>query len=201
MIIFCCSRCLTLDGASRFFAGAQTFWGQHASVTARSPRRFRDDFRQMRAFGMRWTRCFLPCRTEAELRDSDAIVQLAQKYGLVLYHTPNLANTPSRAELDEEIARMKQICTRYRDVPGFVVDICNEPSLKMATPGGESKDIHKSGFFEYFCDSGITVKSGGSRLLAFISLVGTSELPLWSKLVLWTPPPVWDLIFTFPQPS
>lgn len=129
---------LTLDGASRFFAGAQTFWGQHASVTARSPRRFRDDFRQMRAFGMRWTRCFLPCRTEAELRDSDAIVQLAQKYGLVLYHTPNLANTPSRAELDEEIARMKQICTRYRDVPGFVVDICNEPSLKMATPAFEA---------------------------------------------------------------
>ena len=128
----------TLDGASRFFAGAQTFWGQHASVTARSPRRFRDDFRQMRAFGMRWTRCFLPCRTEAELRDSDAIVQLAQKYGLVLYHTPNLANTPSRAELDEEIARMKQICTRYRDVPGFVVDICNEPSLKMATPAFEA---------------------------------------------------------------
>lgn len=129
---------LTLDGASRFFAGAQTFWGQHGSVTARSPRRFRDDFRQMRAFGMRWTRCFLPCRTEAEFRDSDAVVQLAQKYGLVLYHTPNLANTPSRAELDEEIARMKAICTRYHDVPGFAVDICNEPSFKMATPAFEA---------------------------------------------------------------
>lgn len=129
---------LTLDGASRFFAGAQTFWGQHGSVTARSPRRFRDDFRQMQAFGMRWTRCFLPCRTEAEFRDSDAVVQLAQKYGLVLYHTPNLANTPSRAELDEEIARMKAICTRYRDVPGFAVDICNEPSFKMATPAFEA---------------------------------------------------------------
>lgn len=129
---------LTLDGASRFFAGAQTFWGQHASVTARSPLRFRDDFRQMRAFGLRWTRCFLPCRTEAELRDSDAVVQLAQKFGLVLYHTPNLANTASRAELDEEAACMRRICARYRDVPGFAVDICNEPALKLTAPAFEA---------------------------------------------------------------
>lgn len=125
---------LTIDGESRFFAGAQTFWGQHESVTARSPRRFRDDFRQMRTFGLRWTRCFLPCRTEAEFRDSDAIVQLAQKYGFVLYHTPNLPNTASRVELDGEIDRMKRICRRYRDVPGFVIDICNEPVLRMNTP-------------------------------------------------------------------
>ena len=138
---------LTLDGESRFFAGAQTFWGQHQSVTARSPRRFRDDFRQMRDFGLRWTRCFLPCRTEAEFRDSDAIVQLAQKFGLAIYHTPNLAITASAQELEEEVARLRKICERYREVPGFAVDICNEPSLKVASPafrkalGSEPKTV------------------------------------------------------------
>lgn len=138
---------LTLDGDSRFFAGAQTFWGQHQSVTARSPRRFRDDFRQMRDFGLRWTRCFLPCRTEVEFRDSDAIVQLAQKHGFAIYHTPNLAITASPEELDEEVARMRKICERYREVPGFAVDICNEPSLKVASPafgkalGSEPKTV------------------------------------------------------------
>ncbi len=118
-----------LDGETRFWAGAQTFWGQHGCVTARSPRRFRDDFRQMRSFGLRWTRAFLPCRNEAERRDSDAVVQLAQKFGLVIYHTPNLGNTDSRKELDRERAILTEICTRYRDVPGFAIDLCNEPSF------------------------------------------------------------------------
>lgn len=125
---------LTLDGVSHFYTGAQTFWGQHGSVTARSPRRFRDDFRQMKEFGLRWTRCFLPCRTEEEFRDSDAIVQLAQKYGIALYHTPNLFNTPDSAVLADETKRMTAICKRYQDVPGFAIDICNEPVMKMDAP-------------------------------------------------------------------
>ena len=137
---------LTLDGVSRFFGGAQTFWGQHGSVTARSPRRFRDDFRQMKAFGLRWTRCFLPCRTEAEFRDSDAIVQLAQKFGIALYHTPNLFNTPDPEVLADESKRMTAICERYCDVPGFAIDICNEPTMKMDTPSFKKALGHEPKF-------------------------------------------------------
>ena len=121
---------LTIGGESRFFMGNQTFWGQHASVTASSPLRFYEDFRQMRAFGLRWTRCFLPCRDEKAKRDSDAVVQLAQKFGIVLYHTPNLSNTRDAARLAEENAAMREIATRYRGVPGLAIDICNEPSMK-----------------------------------------------------------------------
>ena len=121
---------LTIGGESRFFMGNQTFWGQHGSVTASSPLRFYEDFRQMRAFGLRWTRCFLPCRDEKAKRDSDAVVQLAQKFGIVLYHTPNLGNTREAARLAQENAAMREIAMRYRAVPGLAIDICNEPSMK-----------------------------------------------------------------------
>ncbi len=121
---------LTVDGESRFFLGSQTFWGQHGSVTASSPERFYRDFRQMRAFGMRWTRCFLPFRNEKEKRDSDAVVQLAQKFGLVLYHTPNLWNTRDEKRLVDQNRVIGEIAARYRAAPGFVIDICNEPELK-----------------------------------------------------------------------
>lgn len=121
---------LMIDGESRFFMGCQTFWGQHRSVTASSPERFYQDFKQMRAFGLRWTRCFLPFRNEKEKRDSDAVVQLAQKFGLVLYHTPNLWNTRDAEKLAEQNCTIAEIATRYRAVPGFAIDICNEPFLK-----------------------------------------------------------------------
>ena len=118
-----------LDGSSRFILGSQAFWGQHASVTASSPARFYDDFRQMRAFGLRATRSFLPFRTEKEKRDSDAVVQLAQKFGLALYHTPNLANTRDADVLAKQRATMAEIAARYRNAPGFLIDMCNEPQM------------------------------------------------------------------------
>ena len=120
----------TLDGSPRFILGSQAFWGQHGSVTGSSPARFHGDFRQMRAFGLRATRCFLPFGTEKEKRDSDAIVQLSQKFGLALYHTPNLWNTRDAEELARQRARLGEIAARYRNVPGFLVDMCNEPQLR-----------------------------------------------------------------------
>lgn len=121
---------LTIDGESRFFMGCQTFWGQHMSVTASSPLSFYNDFRQMRSFGLRWTRCFLPFRDEKEKRDSDAVVQLAQKFGIVLYHTPNLSNTRDAEKLADENRTISEIASRYLAVPGLAIDICNEPSMK-----------------------------------------------------------------------
>ena len=126
----------SLDGSTRFIVGSQTFWGQHGSVTASSPARFFDDFRQMRAFGLRATRCFLPFRTEKEKRDSDAVVQLAQRFGLALYHTPNLSNTRDAQTLAQQRATMAEIAARYRNVPGLLIDICNEPVMHEKTSRG-----------------------------------------------------------------
>ncbi len=130
---------LTIDGESRFFMGCQTFWGQHLSVTARSPLNFFRDFQQMREHGLRWTRCFLTFHNEHEKRVSDAVVQLAQKFGIVLYHTPNLGNTADPKQLENENQTIAEIASRYREVPGFAIDICNEPALDMENPAFKSR--------------------------------------------------------------
>lgn len=124
-----------VDGQPQFVMGCQTYWGQNGSVTARCPLGFDRDYRQMRDSGLRWTRCFVPFKTEEDKRVSDALVQLAQKYGIVFYHTPNLRNTADPAELAEEMRTAQEIAERYRDVPGMAVDICNEPSFKPDDPG------------------------------------------------------------------
>lgn len=121
-----------VDGRPQFLMGCQSYWGQNGSYTARSPLAFEQDFRAMRAHGLRWTRLFLPFRTEEDKRVSDAVVQLAQKHGLVLYHTPNLANTADPKVLAEQAATAREIAERYRGVPGLAVDICNEPTFRAA---------------------------------------------------------------------
>ena len=124
-----------VNGRPQFLMGCQTYWGQNASVTARSPAAFDRDFRQMRDAGLLWTRLFLPFKTEEDKRISDAVVQLAQKHGLVLYHTPNLIHTADPVELAQEQQTAKEIALRYRDVPGLAVDICNEPAFKADDAG------------------------------------------------------------------
>jgi len=116
-----------LDGRPQFLMGCQNYWGQNGSVTARSPLAFDRDFRQMRDFGLRWTRCFVPFASETDKRISDAMVQLAQKYRLAFYHTPNLFNTADPEALANQRKTAQEIAERYRSVPGFAVDISNEP--------------------------------------------------------------------------
>lgn len=123
-----------VNGRPQFLMGSQTYWGQNKSVTARSPAAFDRDFHQMYDCGLLWTRLFLPFQTEEDKRISDAVVQLAQKHGLVLYHTPNLHHTADPAELAKQQETSREIAVRYRDVPGLAIDICNEPSFKANDP-------------------------------------------------------------------
>jgi hypothetical protein len=124
----------TINGKPSLLYGCQTFWGQTGNVTARSPLGFARDFAQMRSYGFRWTRAFLPVGTEAEKRINDALVQLAQKNGIVIYDTTNLTNTADPDELAKEVASIKATAARYKDVPGMVFDICNEPQFKSDDP-------------------------------------------------------------------
>ena len=123
-----------IDGRPQFLFGSQTYWGQNGAVTARSPLAFDRDYRQMRDFGLRWVRCFVPFTTEEDKRISDAMVQLSQKAGLVFYHTPNLSNTADPEKLAEQRKTAHEIAERYRDVPGFAIDICNEPAFTADDP-------------------------------------------------------------------
>ncbi|MBR5079804.1 MAG: hypothetical protein IKX30_13790 [Victivallales bacterium] len=124
---------LTIGGESRFFMGNQTYWGQNGSVTARSPMHFDQDFKTMREHGLRWSRCFMPFGSEFDKRVSDAVVQLAQKHSIVLYHTPNLGNTADKATLERQKATMAEIAERYKHAPGLAIDICNEQTVKFTS--------------------------------------------------------------------
>ena len=121
---------LSLDGRAGFWVGAQTYWGQTAPTLARSPMTFNRDFRQMRQMGLRFTRLFMPWKTESDKRISDACVQLAQKNGLVVYHAQQYLVPWTEGEVfAAQQALFREIASRYRAVPGFMIDICNEPSL------------------------------------------------------------------------
>lgn len=114
-----------------FLIGCQSYWGQNGSVTARSPLAFERDFAMMRDYGLHFSRAFIPFRTESERRQSDAIVQLAQKHQILLYHAPNLHNTVVAEELAEQAKIAREIGERYRGIPWLIVDICNEPSFSV----------------------------------------------------------------------
>ena len=121
-----------LDGRPGFWMGAQTYWGQTRPTVARSPMSFNRDFRQMRAMGLRFTRLFLPWTCEEDKRISDACVQLAQKHGIVIYHTQQSIDPMAEGEaFVRQTAHFREIAVRYRDVPGFMVDIRNEPVMKL----------------------------------------------------------------------
>ena len=132
---------LAVDGETRFIAGAQNYWGQKLCHTASSPLAFDRDFRQMRQFGLKIVRCFIPpFESEADRRLSDMIVQLAQKHHLVLYHSAQAVNV---AAVGEERARIAdyfaEVAERYRDVRGLAIDLRNEPDLKRP-PSRESAE-------------------------------------------------------------
>ena len=129
---------IAFDGATpRFTVGTQNFWGQGKSVTGRSPLYYYRDFKKMREYGFGWTRCSCMCGDERELRFFDALTQLANKFGIVMYWT-----TWGQTEVGEKAAAKKLALTakgagRYRDVGGFMVDICNEPQVGLSEVAGD----------------------------------------------------------------
>ena len=133
-----------IDGRRTFTVGAQTYWGQIRPYTARSPKEMSADFAMMREYGFRWARLFLPWDSEHQKRISDSAVLLAQKHGIVIYHTQQwMDSAADDAALAKQNARIAEIAARYRDVPGFAIDICNEPRLSGMGPSPEAADKMK----------------------------------------------------------
>jgi len=128
---------LDFGGGPRFVTGTQNFWGQCQGYTGRSPLYYYRDFKRMRDFGFRWSRCSCMFANERESRFFDALVQLASKFGITMYWT-----TWGQTETDEKGCARKYALSakgaaRYRDVGGFLVDVCNEPSVSIKPFGGD----------------------------------------------------------------
>ena len=131
-------------GVPRYVIGCQNWWGTNGSISQRRTLDFERDFQMMQDLGLHFSRCFLPFKTEEQKRASDAWVYLAQKHGIIMFHTPNLGGTADAKALAEEIATAKEIAQRYRDVPGFIVDTCNETGIRVDDSEGQ-----RAAFNEY----------------------------------------------------
>lgn len=128
----------TVDGRRQFLSGAQVSVARQLSHTSGSALRFYDDFKAMRRMGFTVSRNFFffdaktkePERTRI-LRLMDACVLLSQKFKIVNYLNHNCDNAISltdetrRAEADV----IASIAQRYKDVPGLMMDVRNEPRL------------------------------------------------------------------------
>lgn len=73
----------------------------------------------------------MPPETERKL---DALVQLCQKHGVVLFLSIHdwMGVALSDAELEAQRKFARLIAARYKDVPGFMIDIQNEPKSPEA---------------------------------------------------------------------
>lgn len=141
---------ICLNDEPRLLLGSQLWWGQVGSVTACSPLLWSKDYQMMEDFGLHFTRCFLwPTwqATEENKRASDALVYLAQKHKILMFYTPNLFNSLDRNALKEQEEYVREIVRRYRKVPLFLLDICNEPSLTRT-----DDPFHREEFQEFLKD-------------------------------------------------
>ncbi len=130
-----------------FLIGAQSWWGQIDSVTACSPLAWERDFQLMEDWGFHISRVFWPFsqrETERAKRANDALVYLAQKHNVVFFASPNLWNSLDRGALEEEEKTAGEIALRYKAVKLFIVDLCNEPSLRR-----EDSPPHREEFQRY----------------------------------------------------
>lgn len=117
------------DRRPRYLIGCQNWWGTNGSISQRRVTDWERDFQTMQDLGLHLSRCFLPWQTEEQKRASDAWVYLAQKHRIVMFHTPNFMATADPEQLADQTTRAREIATRYRDVPGFIMDTCNETGV------------------------------------------------------------------------
>ncbi len=125
------------DGVPKYLVGCQNWWGTNGSISQRRTIDWERDFRMMQDLGLHVSRCFLPWQTEEQKRASDAWVYLAQKHNIVLFHTPNFTGTADPKVLAEEMTAAKEIAERYKNVPGLIVDTCNETGVRAEDDPGQ----------------------------------------------------------------
>jgi len=117
-----------------FMTGAQQFWASLSWRTS-SPLTISRDFRDMRDYGIRLSRSFMMWQSrpdEEEKRFRDMMVYLAHKHGVVMYHEGTASFPPSTEAMDKERDRARFLAERYGDLPLFLVDHRNEPSLRLS---------------------------------------------------------------------
>ncbi|MBM3492934.1 MAG: hypothetical protein FJX72_01230 [Armatimonadetes bacterium] len=142
----------TLNGRSQVLLGSNQT-GMMFFATGEGPAMWERDFAQMARGGMRVLRILhfspfaargyegvsphqsadLAQRPERLCRQMDAIVQTAQRHGVVIFLTQHdwLPVGLTDADLEHQRRWNRFWAARYRDVPGIIYDVQNEPSVDV----------------------------------------------------------------------
>jgi len=119
-----------------FLLGTQVYWG-NATVTGTDPLRWDRQFAEMADNGIHIARSFMSMpwmnepEGEAAWRPRDAMVQLAQAHGIALFYSGVSWPTTDPSEVTQRAKVATEAARRYEAVPGWFVDIVNEPSLRI----------------------------------------------------------------------
>ncbi len=142
----------TVNGKKQFLVGAQMFLARQSSHTAGSALRFYDDFKAMSRAGMTISRNFfgIDARTKDPerarvVRLMDACVLLSQKFSIVNYFTPCCGNVIPLDEAGQKAEGdfVAFFANRYRDVPGLIIDVRNEPRIERKA--GDKRSLRELG--------------------------------------------------------
>lgn len=197
----------TIDGQRRFWIGAQMFLARQTAYTSASALRFYRDFESMRKAGMRISRNFFGWdpvkdldRPESErlLRLMDACIVLSQKFGIVTYFNPVCGNEIPRTldEVAREAKSVEMFARRYREVPGFLMDVRNEARLACRTRDSGTCPMSDRALADAFATWARAVADAAERGRTGIG-VATGWSQGWGGGTVYKDPPTAALPFSF----
>jgi len=127
---------MSIGRGPEFLLGTQIYWG-NSTITGTDPLRWDRQYAEMADSGIRVARSFMampsgPAPTdEAMWRRDDALLQLAQSHGIALFYAGVSRPTVDPAEVADRARLAGWAAERYREAPGWFIDIVNEPSLAV----------------------------------------------------------------------
>ena len=195
----------TIDGRKSFWIGAQAFVARQTAYTSASALRLFRDFKSMKAAGMRISRNFFgwqpgggadPAERERLLRLMDACVLLSQKFGIVNYFNPVCGNDIPRTldGVSADARDVEMFARRYRAVPGFLMDVRNEP--RLSCPGRATEPMSDRSLADAFVTWSRAVADAAARGRAGIA-VATGWSQGWGWGSAYKDPPTAVLPFAF----
>lgn len=133
----------------------------------------------------------MPPTTERKL---DALVQLCQKHKIAMFLT---LHDWMHAELsNEELAAQRKwaklIASRYRDVPGFMLDVENEPMIPLPFEANPKERMHVVSAWNEF----LRAKYGTDEALKKSWTVSPPEAPI-GQIAFRAGTPAWDDMRTY----
>jgi len=127
-----------------YLIGTQIYWGNQ-TITGMDPLRWDTQLRTMADSGVRVARSFMSGGLggwdEPPVRYRDALVQLAEDHQVALFYSNVSWPSTDPAVVAEKAKVGRAAAERYRQAPGWFVDIVNEPAMRIGESESDSVEF------------------------------------------------------------